>query len=389
MIQNLKLYIILNSSGSYALLVKLWTRGGVFQAKVPVGDATPEGIKRIRSVFSSMRPNYIGLDEQDWLAFDSFIGQINAKTDVHPSLSLALSIACARAATGNELWKIRGEGQWFPYIMGTVALGKDWKEFMLIPYRETSIMDAFISLKEAWKVTGDELREKNFLRGRTTGGTWLSDLTDMETLHFISQIAKDWRMRVGINIGASSLWDPASGTYRYKSKGTIIRKDMTTDEHMSLVSAVAEQYKVWYIEDPFHSGDIMSHAFLSHQLNDSLIAGSELYGADIDRIKDVTKLMSTKVIAVNPRNLSCISQMADISEFTRRRGLRLSLSRFETETEDHWLADLAIAFNADMLKIGIAGADNVSKFNRLLEIWDDAPSPRIGIGGQKTDLSFY
>lgn len=387
MIQNLKLYVVLNSSGAYALLVKLWTRSGIFQAKVPVIEGTSEGVRKMRNVFSTMRPNFIGLSEEDWVSFDSFLEQLNSSSDVSPSLSLALSVACARAATQNDLWKIKGAGSWFPYIMGTVALGKDWKEFTLIPYRETSVADAFSSLKEAWKVTGEELKQKGFLRGRTNSGAWLSDLSDIETLYFLDQIAKDWKMRLGLNIGASALWDPKAKTYNYRSRGMVIRKDLDPDEHMSLLSAIAEQYKIWYMEDPFHSADVMSHAYLTHKLEDTVISGCDLYGADIGKIKSAAKLMSTRGISVNPRDLSTISQLAEIAEFAKGRGLKLTLSRFSTETEDNWLADLALAMGADMLKLGIMGADNVAKYSRLLEMWEDVPSPKMGLSGLKADSS--
>ncbi|UCD03265.1 MAG: hypothetical protein JSV63_01355, partial [Candidatus Aenigmatarchaeota archaeon] len=94
-------------------------------------------------------------------------------------------------------------------------------------------------------------------------------------------------------------------------------------------------------------------------------------------IKKAHKYRSTKAIAVNPENLSTVSQLSRIFDFTRHRSIWLSLSRFRSETGDDWLSDLAVAFGADMIKLGITGAANTSKFSRLLEIWEEAKSPRI------------
>ncbi len=383
MIQNVKMYVVLNSFGSYALLVKLWTRSGCYQASVPLADANEESLKKMKSLFSSIRPNFIGLNEEDWISFDSFMTQLNSKSKkIDKSLSLALSLACARAATQNELWKIRGVKSWFPYVVGTVVLGKDWREFMVIPHRERTVMDAFETLLEVWNIIGGELREKGVLRGRSIRGAWLSDLGDLETLYFLDQIARDWKMGLGINIGGSSMWDGKAYNYK-KSKGTVIRRNPSSEEQLSLLSAIAEQYKIWYIEDPFHSSDFMSHACLSHKLDDTMIAGGDLYGADMSRIQRGHKVKSTNAISVNPRHLSSISQLSKISEFAHGHGLKLMLTRAEKETSDNWLSDLSVAFGADMLKIGVMGGDNISKFSRLLELWEDVPAPKMGRTGSQ------
>ena len=383
MIQNLKLYFILNTRGSNALLVKMWTRSGCYQAGVSLEDSDAESLKEMRTVFSKIRPNFIGLNEEDWVSFDAFLSQLDSKsTSIDPSLSLALSLACARAATQNELWKIMESGTRFPYIMGTVALGKDWKEFMLIPHRERTVLDAFNSLKEVWKVTGDELKEKGFLRGMSGGGAWLSGLGDLETLYFIAQIANDWDMRLGINVGGTSLWDGKVYNYK-KSKGSILRKNPSPEEQMSLLLAVAEQYKIYYIEDPFHGSDFMSHAYLTQKLEDRVISGCELYNGDIARIKRGCNSKATNAVSLDSTHLFSLSQLQDISEFVRGKGLKLVLSKSGRETGDTWISDLSVGLGADMLKLGIMGAENIAKYNRLLEIWEDMPAPRMG----RTDLS--
>lgn len=381
MIQNVKLYIVLNSFGTYALHVRMWTRSGCYTATVPVHGRSMEEMTKMKILFSSIRTNFIGLNEEDWVSFDSFLTQLNTGgKSIDPGMSLALSIACARAATQNELWKLNGIRRWFPYIMGTLILGKDWKEFLVIPHRERTVMDAFETLLEVWNIVGGELKEKGLLRGRSVRGAWLSDLGDLETLYFLRHIANDWKLRLGVNIGGNELWDGKS--YRYgRSSGTVIRKNPTSDEQTSLLSALTDQYKLWYIEDPFHGSDFLSHANLGMKLDETIISGSDLYKADVARMRRGLKVKSTKAVTVNPVYLTTISQLSAISEFARGNGLKLILSRFETETSDSWISDLSVAFMADMLKVGIMESDNISKFNRLLEIWEDVPSPKMGNTG--------
>ncbi|MBN2331089.1 MAG: hypothetical protein JXC85_04685 [Candidatus Aenigmarchaeota archaeon] len=378
MIQNVKLYTVLNSYGTYAVHVRMWTRSGCYTATVPVHGQTLEDMTKMKVLFSSLRTNLIGLNEEDWVSFDSFLNQLNmGGKSIHPGLSLALSLACARAATQNELWKLNGIKRWFPYIMGTIILGKDWKEFLVVPDRERTVMEAFETLLEVWNIVGGELKEKGLLRGRSVRGAWLSDLGDLETLYFLRHVADDWKMRLGVNVGGDDLWDGKSYRYRH-SRGTVIRKHPASDEQTSLLSALTEQYKIWYMEDPFHGSDFLSYANLGMKLEDTIIAGSALYKADIGRIRRGMKVRSTKAVTINPVYLPTVSHLAAISEFTRGNGLKLVLSRFETETGDSWVSDLSVAFRADMLKVGIMESDNISKFNRLLEIWEDVPSPAMG-----------
>jgi enolase len=55
----------------------------------------------------------------------------------------------------------------------------------------------------------------------------------------------------------------------------------------------------------------------------------------------------------------------------------LSLSRSDNETEDNWLSDLSVAYGVDLLKLGIMGVGNTSKYNRLFEIWNETASPTM------------
>ena len=107
MIQNLKIYTMLNTSGTHSLMIKMWTRSGTYKAQVPIGSATARDIGKLRSLFSSIRSNFIGLNEEDWVTFDSLVKQLNTNDTIGKPLSLALSIACGRAATNNELWKLK------------------------------------------------------------------------------------------------------------------------------------------------------------------------------------------------------------------------------------------------------------------------------------------
>lgn len=379
MIQNLKLYVTLSGSGKYALTSRLWTHSGkVFGASVPMEGVSSARVKKMKSIFSSIRSNFSGLNEEDWPSFDSLLEQLLSKEqDVDPAMPLALSIACARAATNGDLWKLKGPTNTFPYIVGIVAEGNSWRELMMIPKTESTIIDAYRSLDEAWKVVGEELRDKGFLKGRGPTGGWLADLGDTELLYLVNQVAKDWSMGLGLNVGGEDLWNGTAYDYS-KNRGIVIDRKVGKDDQMSLISAIMEQYKIDYVEDPFRASDFMEHSKLTQKFDNVLVSGASLYGADLTRIKRAYRFRPTSCITINPRDLMTVSRLSDIYEFARNRNIRLALSRCRNETGDCWISDLSVAFAADMLKLGVTGSANTEKYSRLMEIWEETHSPRIG-----------
>ncbi|MCD6496342.1 MAG: hypothetical protein J7K54_03665 [Candidatus Aenigmarchaeota archaeon] len=379
MIQNMKLYVTLTGAGSQALRVRLWTRSSVsYQATVPMPRTGVKDINKLRSVFSSIRSNFTGLNEEDWLSFDALLEQLLEKDDTCNALPLAMSLASARAATTNELWKLNGETNKFPYIAAAVTRGNVWREFIFLPTQERTITDAFRAIEEASKVLGHAFKEHGVLRGSDATGAWLSDLGETETLYLANQVARDWNMGLGIRFGASSFWDGRYYDYS-RDLGNVIRnKKLTEDEHTELVSAVMEHYNIEYADDAFRDDDFMSHAKLLQKFNNAVISGTDLFRADISRIKEAYKFRPVNTINISPGHIRTVTQLLEIAKFARNRSIKLSLSRLPAETGDDWLSDLCLAAGADFIKLGVGGVGNTSKYSRLLQMWEDATSPRIG-----------
>jgi enolase len=375
MILNLKLFFTLSGSGSPALLVKLWTKQSCYRASVPLPAAVAGGTREIASSFSSIRTNFTGLNEEDLASFDAMLSQLG--DGVPSSLKLAMSLACARAATGGDIWKLAGGGKTrFPYIAGIVASGNSWKDFMLLPRREQTVMEAFNALSEAWKVIGEEMKNHGALRGRTANGAWASDLSDPEILYLVHQIARDYGMGVGVNVGAGRLWNGSA--YAYQKSPGADKKELSGSEQMSLLSALNEHYGLAFIEDPFHGSDYTSHSQFSEKFPGTVVSGGDLYQGDAQRMKTAYRYRPTGAVSMSSDALSTVSGLSAVCDFARGKGLKLALSISDQETEDSWISDLSIAFSANILKLGIIGVGNTSKYARLMEIWEEAVEPSMG-----------
>ena len=158
------------------------------------------------------------LDEEDWINADVLLKELDG-TDcfsrIGGNLSLAISLAFARAATKGQLWKLTGRNLRadFPTpVCNVIGGGKHggktvWQEFLIIPHKSYSPLEAAKTAIEIWATIGEELAKKGVLLGKNREGAWMSKLDDFETLHLLSEVAEDWKFRIGIDFAATSFWN--------------------------------------------------------------------------------------------------------------------------------------------------------------------------------------
>jgi enolase len=388
MIKNIKLYSILNSKGSQTAMVKVWTSKGCFSASVPSGtskgknEAMELPFKKVSSVFSKIRPDFIGLDESDPEQIDILLRELDPTENFSRTggnLSLAISIAVAKASTENELWKLAGLKQYhyFPFPLSNIIGGGmhsgdiDWQEFLILPVHAKTPEEAVKTNIEIWNIVGEELRRKGHLLGRNIENAWMADLDYMSTLNLISKIAEDWGARIGIDFAASSLWNGKGYAYRK------MKRVISTGQQRDLVSEITTAYNLYYIEDPFHENDFESFAFLMKDLKGrALIVGDDLYCTNTKRLETGLRLKSTNSVVVKPNQIGTLSLAYEFVEMAHKNKMIPVMGHRSGETEDPWLSDLAIAWMCPIIKIGILNPD-LPKSNRLMELWNDLPNPKM------------
>lgn len=385
MITNLKVFPCFTSKGSPSIRVKVYTSEASFSALVPSGTSKSKHevvelpYEKIRKIFPSLRKELIGR-EANWKEIDRFLIEWDGTSRfqrIGGNLALGISISVARAQTRGELWKLQGlPTQKFPLPLSNVIGGgkhggkTTWQEFLLLPIRAKNPYEAFQSVLEVWKVIGEELRRKKLLLGRNIENAWISELDDFQTLEFLSQFASDWDMRLGIDFAASSFW--TGKTYAYKSLG----KSLSLEKHFELVREVAEKYKVYYLEDPFHEEDFSSFTELRKKFPNKLIVGDDLYSTRRDRLEEGIQRKSTTGIIIKPNQCGTLLQTRETLELAKSQGILPVISHRSGETEDPWLADLSLAWETPITKIGVLNPD-LPKQNRFLELWEEVPKPEM------------
>jgi enolase len=388
MIKDVKIYAVYNSKGEHALRVKIQTSSNnFFSATIPSGtskgrnEANDIGMKKLLDVFPKVRQNIIGLDENDWVTADEIIEQTdNSKNyaNIGISLALGISLAIAKASTGNELWRLRGarERYRFPFPLGNVIGGGShggataWQEFLTLPYKAKTPMEATQTNYEVWKVVGEELKKGGWLISRNIENAWTSKLDDLATLDFLSSIAEDFGVKLGIDFAASSFWNGKE--YVYKS----LRKKLSPEKQIDAIARVAEVYDLYYLEDPLHEEDFAGFAELNSRLHGRLVVGDDLFCTNSERVAKGIQTKSANAAIIKPNQYGTLYQVSRVIRLMKKNGMMPVVSHRSGETEDDWLSDLALAWDSPIIKIGNLGPD-IPKHSRFAELWFDIANKQM------------
>lgn len=388
MIRNLKFYSLFNSKGTPAVMVKIWTDDGAYSASIPSGTSKGEHeakelpIGKVKKNFSRIRPRFIGKDERDWRGIDSLLRDLDGTKDfskLGENLALAISIACARAAFKNELWKLHKPrmGIEFPIPMGNVIGGgkhlggTDWQEFLVIPYAAKSPGEAIETMLGIWIELGRELRKKKLLLGKNMENAWMTRLDDIKTLDLLSDVAEDWKVKLGIDFASSSLWN--GKRYEYKKLG----KSLTPGQQVDFIEEIAKKYRLYYLEDPVQEDSFRQFMILNHRLGkECLVVGDDLYCTNPKRLTKGMANSSSNGIIIKPNQIGTLSLADDVVRMAKEADIVVVPSHRSGETEDDWLADLSLAWDAPLIKSGITGSD-MAKLNRLIELWEEIPDVKM------------
>ncbi len=383
MIRSLSATTVKNTAGKRSLVVRIRTSNGFFFASVPTGtskgkhEAKSLPIERELSVFSRIKDKFVGLEEKDWKKIDKLIQKIDGTKDFRKigiDNALAISIAAARSATRNSLWKI-GRGGCFPYPAGNIigggahGGGSDWQEFLAIPVKAKTPKEAWDTLKNIWLDVGSKLRKKGIHSGHNMEHAHMARLDEEKALDMLSDAAENHGARIGVDVAASSFWERRK--YRYKKS----RKALTQQKHFDFVLEMARKYKIAYMEDPFHEEDFESHSLLTKELGrKTLIVGDDLYTTNEARLRMGLRKKATNSMIIKPNQRGTLSQVLDVVRIARAKRVTIVPSHRSEETSDNWIADLAVGFGAPLIKIGLG---DIPEHKRLVELWKALPKAKM------------
>ncbi|HEV8309742.1 MAG TPA: phosphopyruvate hydratase [Methylomirabilota bacterium] len=396
---------ILDSRGNPTLEVEVHLDSGAEgRAAVPSGASTGsgealelrDGDKRryggkgvrqaVKNVEQVIGPELQGEDVLDQARIDRTLCLLDGtpqKETLGANAILGVSLACARAAAdelGLPLFRYLGgpAARTLPVPLMNVINGGahadnrlDVQEFMLVPAGLPSFADALRAGAEVFHTLKRLLREQGHVTGVGDEGGFAPDLPGTEaalTLLLRAIEAAGYRpgedIWLALDVAATELW--RDGRYRAPGEGA----EWKTEELIEFYARLAGQFPLVSIEDGLREDDWDGWVSLTRRLGQRLqVVGDDLFVTNPARLADGIRRGAANAILVKVNQIGTLTETLEAIEMARGAGYGVVISHRSGETEDTFVADLAVGVNAGQIKTGsLSRSDRVAKYNQLLRI---------------------
>ena len=337
-----------------------------------------------------------GVSSEDQLIIDNKLIELDAtenKSKLGANAILSVSLACARAASNSmsislyEYLNIMYKGisnknstMSLPVPMLNIMNGGchannnvDIQEFMIIPSNKFNFKDGLMKSVEVYTNLKILLKEKGLSVSVGDEGGFAPNLkTSEEVLDLIilsierSGLIYLDDMSIALDCAASELFSEDS----YKLTGE--NKKFSSDEMVFYMQALVDKYEIKSVEDPFDEKDWDAWKTFTKNNNDLQIVGDDIF---VTQEKILRKGIDSKVansILVKLNQVGTLSETMQAISLAKNSGYKTIISHRSGETEDSFIADLAVAVDAGQIKTGApARSDRTAKYNRLLLIEDE------------------
>lgn len=256
----------------------------------------------------------------------------------------------------------------------------DIQEFLICSRAKSFEKSLEINIKVHQLVKQELLKkDKDFSGAKTDEGAWASTLNNYECLKLLKSICKKVekeekvKIDIGLDVAATELhykkryhYNKYTNIPSYSHLKSKAEKSLTRDQHIEYIIEFAEQFNLFYLEDPVEENDAAGFDMLKRRFPDKLICGDDLICTNLRLLKKYHKSINS--IIVKPNQVGSVLKTLQVVKLAKSKGLKIIVSHRSGETTDSVLADLAWGFYADYFKCGATTGERVVKLNRLIEI---------------------
>ena len=150
------------------------------------------------------------------------------------------------------------------------------------------------------------------------------------------------------------------------------KKYISVEKSIKEYSKIIKKYKIKSLEDPFAENDWISWSKIMRTINRVQIVGDDLYVTNLERLKKGFLNISSNAILIKLNQIGTVSETLDVIKFAQIIGFKTIVSHRSGDTEDTFIADLAVGTNSSQIKTGsLARSERVAKYNQLLRIEEE------------------
>ncbi len=393
---------ILDSRGNPTVEVDMTLDNGITKtASVPSGASTGsrealelrdkdpnryEGkgvLKAVSNVNNIIRPALIG-KKCDQLFVDNLLISLDGtenKSNLGANATLAVSLACLKClaqANNKELYEyVSNRSVSVPIPMINIINGGahavnniDIQEFMIMPVMKT-IKERIRAASEVFHTLKKLLSINNYAVGVGDEGGFAPNLENNQmALDFIMEAIKKAGYKPGVDIfialdiAASELYNKEAKTYKLDNK------ELSTDELMKYYIELINNYPILSIEDPFYENDFDALAKFTKLVNNRImVVGDDYFVTNELYLQKGIDMKAGNAILLKANQIGTITEMTKTVMLAKKNNYKTIISHRSGETEDTFIADLAVGMAIPFIKTGsMCRGERIAKYNRLLRI---------------------
>jgi enolase len=354
------------------------------------GKGVLQAINNIKEIIA---PQLIGQDITALSEIDKVMIELDGtanKQKLGANSILAVSMACARAgalATGQELYAYLASNYNFSvdnYRLPTPSFnifngGKhadtnvDFQEFMILPLAQNTVAEKIRLGSEIFHALGEIMKEAGLDTDLGNEGGYAPHVERSEQVMemIVKAISRAGyqpkeQVGVGLDVGSSELYDQVTNKYIF----SLDKWQFSADELIAKYREWFEKYPIISIEDGLAEDDWQGWQKMTTELGDRmLLIGDDLFVTQTERLRQGIADQVANAILIKLNQVGTVTETIDCIKIAQQNNYKIMISHRSGETNDDFIADLAVAVGSDYIKSGsLARGERLAKYNRLMEI---------------------
>lgn len=404
-IKKIEAYQVIDSRGNPTVECEVTLVNGVkARAIVPSGASTGERealelrdggkafngkgvLKACQNVNKIIAPALVGMDASNQTKIDNVMIALDGtefKTFLGANAMLSVSLAVARASAlskGKSLFKSLGKGNLLPTPMLNVINGGahadsnvDFQEFMIMPIGAKTYSECIKMAAETFVELKKVIKKKGYYTGVGDEGGFAPNFkNNEEPLEAIVTAITNAGYIPGVDISIA-MDVAASEFYDSKTKKYVLTKsnggELTTAQMIKWYSELIKKYPIISIEDPLSENDWSGWTKITEKLGNKIqIVGDDVFVTNPKILLEGIQQGVANAILIKLNQIGTLTETLETIELAKEHGYKTVISHRSGESEDTFIADLAVAVNAGQIKTGsICRTDRVCKYNQLIRI---------------------
>lgn len=343
--------------------------------------------KAVLRVIGEIDEALVDFDATDQRLVDNALISLDGtetKSNLGANAILGVSLAVAKAAadsSGLPLYRYLGgpNAHTLPVPLMNILNGGahadnavDIQEFMIVPIGAPTFSEALRWGTEVYHSLKSLLQSKNFSTGLGDEGGFAPDLpTNRAALELISEAIEKAGYKVGTDIAMAL--DVAATEFFKDGKYHFEGKAHSAEEMIAYYEGLVAAFPLVSIEDPLDENDWDGWAAMTKRLGSKIqLVGDDLFVTNPSRLQMGIDKGTANSILVKVNQIGTLTETLDAVALAQRNDMTAIISHRSGETEDTFIADLAVATNAGQIKTGApARSERVAKYNQLLRIEEE------------------